>query len=172
FGIVYLLIFVLRFRASSSSSNTRTPVQHFCWSAPTPIPNPILSCFSSKIKRPSVRVTSEFDNDSSVFFHKVSCKLFDSVAKLKVLFNNNHKGAVSPPQVSFISQYLSIHYNFEDQSTLPNSSVDVGPRLQFRASHDLKAQQGEATMVAKLADPGYAFQLSSSFHSAGLVSQI
>ncbi|KAM5548314.1 outer envelope pore protein 37, chloroplastic [Rosa sericea] len=136
--------------------------------SPSPSPNPILSCFSSKIKRPSVRVTSEFDSDSSVFFHKVSCKLFDSLAKLKVSFNNDHKGEVSPPHVSFISQYLSIHYSFEDQSTLLNSSVDVGPRLQFRASHDLKAQQGEATMVAKLADPGYAFQLSSPFPSAGL----
>ncbi|KAK9947265.1 hypothetical protein M0R45_002899 [Rubus argutus] len=127
--------------------------------------NPIFSCFS---RRPSVRVTTEFDSDSSVFFHKVSCKLLDSLAKLKLSFNNDHKGELSPPQLSFISQYLSIHYNFEDQSTLLNGSVDVGPRLQLRATHDVKAQQGEASVVAKLADPGYAFQLSSSFPSVGL----
>ncbi|XP_050372321.1 outer envelope pore protein 37, chloroplastic [Argentina anserina] len=146
-------------------------------SAPPPpaLPNPNYPADSLPppparfFKRPSVRVTSEFDSDSSVFFHKVSCKLLDSVAKLKVSFSNDHKGeVVSPPQVSFISQYLSIHYNFEDESTILNSSVDVGPRLQFRASHDLKARQGEASMLAKFPDPGYALQLSSTFPSAGL----
>lgn len=99
--------------------------------------NPIFSCFS---RRPSVRVTTEFDSDSSVFFHKVSCKLLDSLAKLKLSFNNDHKGELSPPQLSFISQYLSIHHNFEDQSTLLNGSVDVGPRLQLRATHDVKVR--------------------------------
>nr|XP_004287184.2 PREDICTED: outer envelope pore protein 37, chloroplastic [Fragaria vesca subsp. vesca] len=134
---------------------------------PPPAPNPIASCISSKIKRPSVRVTSEFDSDSAVFFHKVSCKVLDSLAKLKLSFSNDHKGDLSPPHLSFISRYLSLHYNFEDQSTLLNSSIDVGPRVQFRASHDLKAQQGEVSMVTQLADPGYALQLSSHFPSAG-----
>ncbi|KAL6191374.1 hypothetical protein ACLB2K_037765 [Fragaria x ananassa] len=135
---------------------------------PPPAPNPIASCISSKIKRPSVRVTSEYDSDSAVFFHKVSCKVLDSLGKLKLSFSNDHRGDLSPPHLSFISRYLSLHYNFEDQSTLLNSSIDVGPRVQFRASHDLKAQQGEVSMLAKLADPSYALQLSSHFPSAGL----
>lgn len=89
-------------------------------------------------KRPSIRLTSEFDSDSSVFFHKVSCKLFDSLAKLKLSFHNNHKGELSPPHLALVSKHLSINYDFEDQSTLLSGSVDVGPRLQLRATHDLK----------------------------------
>ncbi|KAM1061361.1 hypothetical protein ACFX2I_025814 [Malus domestica] len=119
-------------------------------------------------KRPSVRLTSEFDSDSSVFFHKVSCKLLDSLAKLKLSFSNNHKGELSPPQLTFVSKNLSVHHNFEDQSTLLNGSVDVGQRLHLRATHDLQAQEGEATVVAKLADPGYALELSSPVPYVGL----
>lgn len=89
-------------------------------------------------KRPSFRVTSEFDSDSSLFFHKISCKLFESVAKLKFCFQNDNKGQLSQPQVSFTSKHLSIHYDLEEQSTFLNSSFDVGPRLHFRAAHDVK----------------------------------
>ncbi|RXI05521.1 hypothetical protein DVH24_017563 [Malus domestica] len=137
---------------------------------PPPLPaaasrTPVVFSFP---KRPSVRLTSEFDSDSSVFFHKVSCKLLDSLAKLKLSFSNNHKGELSPPQLTFVSKNLSVHHNFEDQSTLLNGSVDVGQRIHLRATHHLQAQEGEATVVAKLADPGYALELSSPVPYVGL----
>ncbi|KAL6275076.1 hypothetical protein ACE6H2_025768 [Prunus campanulata] len=139
---------------------------------PPPPPSPATGGSRSPIifsfpERPSIRLTSEFDSDTSVFFHKVSCKLFDSLAKLKLSFHNNHKGELSPPHLALVSKHLSINYDFEDQSTLLSGSVDVGPRLQLRATHDLKAQQGEASVVAKLAEPGYAFELSSPVPSVG-----
>ncbi|PQQ03392.1 la-related protein 6B [Prunus yedoensis var. nudiflora] len=80
-------------------------------------------------------------------------QLFDSLAKLKLSFHNNHKGELSPPHLALVSKHLSINYDFEDQSTLLSGSVD--------------AQQGEASVVAKLAEPGYAFELSSPVPSVG-----
>ncbi|XP_057992237.1 outer envelope pore protein 37, chloroplastic isoform X3 [Hevea brasiliensis] len=129
---------------------------------PPPTSGPIF------FKRPSVRVTSEFDSDSSLFLHKVSCKLFDSLAKLKVSFRNNNKGEVSEPQIAFTSKLLSIHYDLADQNALIKGSFDVGPTLQFKAAHDVKAKEGEVSMVAKLADPGYALELSTPVPTIGL----
>ncbi|XP_052173945.1 outer envelope pore protein 37, chloroplastic [Diospyros lotus] len=119
-------------------------------------------------RRPGVRVTTEFDSDSSLFFHKISCKFFDSLAKLKLSFQNNDKGEISEPQLALTSKYLSLHYDLEDHNALVKSSFDVGPALRFRAAHDVKAQQGEVAMVADLAGPSYKFELSSAVPSVGL----
>uniref|UniRef100_A0A2P2LE74 Uncharacterized protein n=1 Tax=Rhizophora mucronata TaxID=61149 RepID=A0A2P2LE74_RHIMU len=130
-------------------------------------PSPsLVSVLSSE--RPSLRVTSEFDSESSLFFHKVSCKLLDSLAKLKLSFQNNNKGDVFEPLFSVSSKLLSLHYNLEDLSALFKTSFDVGPRLHFDFAHDLRAQEGEVAMVAKLADPSYALELSSPVPSIGL----
>lgn len=83
-------------------------------------------------------MTTEFDSDSAVFFHKISCKFLDSLAKLKVSFQNNDKGEVFEPQLALTSKYLSLHYDLEERNALVKSSFDVGPGLQFRASHDVK----------------------------------
>lgn len=106
-------------------------------------------------------MTSEFDSDSSIFLHKISCKLFDSLAKLKVSFQNDNKGQIFEPQLAFTSKHLSLHYDLEEQNAFVKSSFDVGPKLHFRAAHDVKAQQGEVGVVANLGDPGYALELSS-----------
>ncbi|GLT89334.1 hypothetical protein SLE2022_073200 [Rubroshorea leprosula] len=135
---------------------------------PLPPPAPSSVVVSSLPKRPSLRITSEFDSDSLVFFHKVSCKLFDNLAKLKLSFQNNHKREISEPQLALTSKHLSIHYDLEDQNALVRSSFDVGPRLHFKAAHDVKSQQGEVAMVANLGDPGYAVELSSPVPYVGL----
>ncbi|KAL1334397.1 hypothetical protein HN51_063318 [Arachis hypogaea] len=119
-------------------------------------------------RRPTLRVTTEFDSDSAIFFHKISCKLLDTLAKFKFQFHNNSKGEISEPQLSFVSKHLSLHYDLEDQNALVKSSFDVGPRLHVKAAHDVKAQQGEVTMLANLADPGYALELSTPVPSVGL----
>ncbi|MBA0588957.1 hypothetical protein Gorai_017733 [Gossypium raimondii] len=121
-------------------------------------PNQFLSLISN---RPSLRVTSEFDSDSRVFFHKVSCKLFDDLAKLKLSFVNNVKREISGSLLALTSKHLSIHYDPEEQNALIKTSFDVGPKLQFKAAHDVKAKRGEVAMVANVADPGYAVEVSS-----------
>lgn len=89
-------------------------------------------------RRPPVRVTTEFDSDTGVFFHKISCKLLDSLAKLKLTFQNSSKGEVSDPQLSLTSKYLSIHYDFEEQNALLKSALNLAPGLQLRGQHDVK----------------------------------
>ncbi|KAL3507019.1 hypothetical protein ACH5RR_032401 [Cinchona calisaya] len=119
-------------------------------------------------RRPKIRVTSEYDSDSSVFFHKISCKLLDSLAKLKFTFQNDGKGEISVPQLAFTSKYLSLHYDIEERNALVKGGLDVGPSLQFKAAHDVKAQQGEVTMIADLVGPALKLELSSAVPSVGM----
>ncbi|KAI5670059.1 hypothetical protein M9H77_19912 [Catharanthus roseus] len=118
-------------------------------------------------RRPRIRVTTEYDSDSSVFFHKISCKLLDSLAKLKFSFQNDGKGEILEPQVAFTSKYLSLHYDIEENNALLKASFDVGPGLQFKAAHDVKAQQGEVAMVADIAGPAVKLELSSAVPPVG-----
>ncbi|KAK6161548.1 hypothetical protein DH2020_004929 [Rehmannia glutinosa] len=118
--------------------------------------------------RPKLRVTSEYDSDSSVFLHKVSCKLLDNLAKLKLSFQNNSKGEVSEPQVTFTSKHVSLHYDVEENDALVKASFEILPGFQIKAAHQVKARQGEVAMVADLAGPAYKFELSSAVPSVGM----
>ncbi|KAK9664950.1 hypothetical protein RND81_14G079500 [Saponaria officinalis] len=144
------------------SPPSQQPPQH-----PPPQPPQQPPPFSLR-NRPKVRLTTEFDSDSSVFFHKVSSKLFDGLAKLKLSFSNSSKGEVADPQVSFVSKNFSVDYDVGDGNALFRGFVDVGPNLKFKAAHDLKAQQGEVTLAANLSDPGYQVELASAVPSIGL----
>ncbi|CAL5391450.1 unnamed protein product [Camellia sinensis] len=140
---------------------------------PPPPPPPLPATdggggFLSLPRRPGIRLTTEFDSDSSIFFNKISCKLLDSLAKLKLSFQNNDKGEISEPQLALTSKYLSLHYDLEEHNALIKSSFDVGPALHLRAAHDVKAQQGEVAIVADLAGPAYKFELVSAVPSVGL----
>lgn len=88
--------------------------------------------------RPKVRVTSEFDSDSSMFFNRISCKLFDNLLKCKLSFQNDSKGEILEPQLAFTSKYLSLHYDVEQNNVLAKASVDVGAGIQLKAAHDFK----------------------------------
>lgn len=109
--------------------------------APAPAPaaanNGVVGGFF-QLGRPKLRVTTEYDSDSSAFLHKVSCKLLDNLAKFKLSFQNDSKGEVSDPQISFTSKYFSLHYDLEENDALLKASFDVVPGLQFRAAHGVK----------------------------------
>lgn len=106
-------------------------------SPPSPPPCSALS-FLKTANRPKLRVTSEFDSDSLLFLNKVSCKLFDNLAKLKLSFQNNSQREISQPQVSFTSKHVSVLYDLEEKNTFIKSTLDVHPRLQLRALHNVK----------------------------------
>lgn len=109
-------------------------------------------------------MTSEFDSDSSVFFHKVSSKLFDGIAKLKFSFQNNVRGHIANPQIALFSKILAINYDVGSQNALVQGVFGVG-NLLLTAVHNVKARQGELTMMANLSEPGYSFVLASSIPS-------
>ncbi|XP_073126806.1 outer envelope pore protein 37, chloroplastic [Henckelia pumila] len=117
--------------------------------------------------RPKLRLTSEYDSETSVFLNKVSCRLLDNLAKLKLSFHNNSKGEVSDPQVTFASKFFSLHYDVEENDALLKASFEIAPGLQFKADHSVKDCQGEVAMIADLAGPDYKFKLSSAVPSIG-----
>ncbi|KAL8151326.1 hypothetical protein V2J09_021134 [Rumex salicifolius] len=119
-------------------------------------------------KRPPIRVTSEFDSDSSLYLHKISSKFFDGLAKFKLNLQNNTQGEVINPQISIITKNLIVQYDVEDRNALVSGSLKVGPNIQLRGSHDIKAQQGEVAMKTNLADPAYSLELTSAVPSIGL----
>ncbi|KAG6406138.1 hypothetical protein SASPL_133736 [Salvia splendens] len=121
-----------------------------------------------KIDRPKLRVTSEYDSESSVFFNKISCKLLDNLAKLKLSFQNANNGEVLEPHLYLKSKFFSLQYDVEENDALLNTSLEIAPGLQFRAATELKARQGEVAMVADLAGPAYKFELSSAVPSIGM----
>ncbi|PIN07002.1 hypothetical protein CDL12_20442 [Handroanthus impetiginosus] len=121
-----------------------------------------------RVGRPKLRVTSEYDSETSIFLNKVSCKLLDDLAKLKLSFQNNSKGELSEPQVSFTSKFFSVNYDVEESDALLRASFEFLPGVHFRAAHQVKAQQGELAVVADLAGPAYKLELSSAVPSVGM----
>ncbi|RZR95346.1 hypothetical protein BHM03_00024205 [Ensete ventricosum] len=92
----------------------------------------------SSFRCPAMRVTSEFDSESSVFFHKVSCKLFDSLAKIKFSFQNDRGGQIAYPQLGFLTKHFCALYDLESHNALLKGSFDIANFLQVRATHDVK----------------------------------
>lgn len=102
--------------------------------------------------RPKLRVTSEYDSDTSVFLHKVSCKLLDNLGKLKLSFYNNSKGEVTEPQISFNSKFFSLQYDVEESDALLKTSFDIMPGIQFRAAHQAKVLLDAALILILCVD--------------------
>ncbi|GKC05909.1 outer envelope pore protein 37, chloroplastic [Tanacetum coccineum] len=119
---------------------------------------------SAARRLPSLRVTTEFDSDTRLFFNKVSCKLFDSLAKFKLSFHNNNKGHLSDPQLTFTSKHLSCYYDIQENNALVNSSLEIAPGLNLTAAHNVREKAGEVTMVADLA-PACKLELTSQLPS-------
>lgn len=88
--------------------------------------------------RPKLRLTSEYDSDTSVFLQKVSCKLLDDLAKFKVSFYNNGRGEASEPQITFSSKFFSLQYDVEERDALLKTSLEIVPGVQLRAAHQVK----------------------------------
>uniref|UniRef100_A0A7N0ZUB3 Outer envelope pore protein 37, chloroplastic n=1 Tax=Kalanchoe fedtschenkoi TaxID=63787 RepID=A0A7N0ZUB3_KALFE len=136
------------------------------------LPSPVLQAqppppSTISFPRPSIRITNEYDSEGPVFLNKVSCKLFDGLAKLRLSFQNNRLGEVAAPRIGFISKYLTVLYDVEEQDAVVKGSVDLGSRLHLRADHYVKAHEGEVTLTSDLPYPGYKFELSTSIPSGG-----
>ncbi|KAL4193812.1 hypothetical protein AMTRI_Chr06g201220 [Amborella trichopoda] len=124
---------------------------------PSPRPVPV----------PPTKLSIEFDSENKVFVNKISTKLFDGFAKLKYSFQRNKNGDIQYPQLGFVTKYLSVLYDHDERNAVISGCLDVGPRVQIKGVHDVSAQQGEARLIATLADPSYKLELVSSVPSTG-----
>ncbi|XP_020571423.1 outer envelope pore protein 37, chloroplastic [Phalaenopsis equestris] len=119
-------------------------------------------------RRPPLRFTTEFDSEGPLFLHKISSNFFDNLAKLKFSFQNNSKGEIFSPQLGFITDNLSVLYDFESRNALLRGSLNLGKNLQLRTTYDVKEQLGAGSMIATLPNPSVKLELSSSVPLNGL----
>nr|CAB3447191.1 unnamed protein product [Digitaria exilis] len=140
---------------------------------PPPTPEPVVP----RTRRlPSLRVTTEYDSEEGVFANKLSCKLAGGLAKLRLSFQSDPQGQwqgggeegdalqqlFSRPLLGLITKHFSVLYDIEERNALLRGDGSLpGGAVQLRASHDVKLQQGEISVITRLGDPLYKLELSS-----------
>uniref|UniRef100_A0A0D9XXW9 Outer envelope pore protein 37, chloroplastic n=2 Tax=Leersia perrieri TaxID=77586 RepID=A0A0D9XXW9_9ORYZ len=139
--------------------------------APHASPPPPLS---PRRRRPTVRVTSEFDSESRLFSHRLSFRLLDGLAKLRLRLHHGGggggTGALPPaPEVALLARNFSVAVDTAARSALLRGVADLaGSSLRLRASHNTKEQQGEVTVTSNLGDSPCKIELSSLVPPDGL----
>lgn len=112
--------------------------------APSPTSDPLESATRNgrfmSMWRPPLRFTTEFDSEGPLFLHKVSCKFFDSLAKLKFSFQNNTKGEIFYPQLGFTTKNLSVLYDVESRNGLLRGLLNLGKNLQLQTTYDVQVR--------------------------------
>ncbi|KAK3136365.1 hypothetical protein QOZ80_5BG0432840 [Eleusine coracana subsp. coracana] len=132
--------------------------------APTPEPPP------PRRTRPPVRVTSEFDGERGNFSHRLSCRVLDGLAKLRLRVSHGVGGgaAVPCPEVALISRNFSVVVDTASRGAVLRGAVDLPRSVRLRASHNTKEQQGEVAVTANLGDSPCKIELSSLVPPDGL----
>ena len=111
---------------------------------------------------PGIRVSSEFDSDCKSALQKVSCKVWEGAAKLKLSFHSDSSAVVSQPRLGLVFKNLgSLDFDLQDRNALLNASLPVGPHVQLSLSHDVKAQAGQVSVSAASQSNTYSLRLSS-----------
>lgn len=87
-----------------------------------------------------LRVTSEFDSESSLCLNKISTKLMDNLVKFKLSFRNDSRGQVNDPHLTFTSKHLSLDYDVEERNALVKAKFQLSPSLHLTATRDIKVQ--------------------------------
>jgi len=128
-------------------------------------------------------VTTEYDSEEGVFANKVSCKLAGGLAKLRLSFQSDPQGQwqgggeegdpleqlFARPLLAFITKHFSVLYDVEERNALLSGDASLpGGAVRLRASHDVKLQQGEISVITRLGDPLYKLELSSLVPYSGL----
>ncbi|KAL6642402.1 hypothetical protein ACP70R_020583 [Stipagrostis hirtigluma subsp. patula] len=159
----------------------------------TPAPPPPEPSFWSR--RPPVRVTSEFDSERRLFSHRLSCRVLDGLAKLRLRVSHGAGGGegawggVPPyPEVALRARNFSVVVDTASRGALLRGAADLAGSLRLRASHNTKngeqsyihigafnssttvesEQQGEVAVTANLGDSPCKIELSSPVPPDGL----
>uniref|UniRef100_A0A0A9F6X9 Outer envelope pore protein 37, chloroplastic n=1 Tax=Arundo donax TaxID=35708 RepID=A0A0A9F6X9_ARUDO len=118
-------------------------------------------------RRPPVRVTSEFDSERRLFSHRLSCRVLDGLAKLRLRVSHGGPGggaggvAWGPPEVALLARNFSVLVDTASRGAVLRGAADLARSLRLRASHSTKEQQGEVAVTANLGDSPCKIELSS-----------
>ncbi|CAL5097806.1 unnamed protein product [Urochloa decumbens] len=102
-------------------------------------------------QRPPVRVTSEFDSERRLFSHRVSCRVLDGLAKLRLRVSHGAGGggvAWGPPDVALLARNFSVIVDPASRGAVLRGAADLAGSLRLRASHNTKnCQSGEQSYI-------------------------
>lgn len=119
-------------------------------------------------KYASLKVSTEYDSEESIFVNKISARLLDGLAKIKASFQREQAGEIRSPILGFSSKHLSILYDHEDRNALVTAVGNLGSRVQMKYLRDIRAQQGELKLIARSADASYQAEIGYDIPAAGL----
>ncbi|EES15850.1 hypothetical protein BDA96_08G083600 [Sorghum bicolor] len=133
---------------------------------PSPAPPPLQPEPKPPLLRrlPPVRVTSEFDSERRLFSHRLSCRVLDGVAKLRLRISHGAGGGGipwGPPEVGVLARNFSVVVDPATRGAVLRGAADLAGSLRLRASHNTKEQQGEVAITANLRDSPCKIELSS-----------
>ncbi|KAG2615372.1 hypothetical protein PVAP13_3NG061300 [Panicum virgatum] len=114
-------------------------------------------------RRPPIRVTSEFDSERRLFSHRLSCRVLDGLAKLRLrLSHAAGEGGIAwgPPDVALLARNFSVVVDPASRGAVLRGSADLAGSLRLRASHNTKPRatffipKGEVSIKEKILDEG------------------
>ncbi|KAG8051160.1 hypothetical protein GUJ93_ZPchr0009g1711 [Zizania palustris] len=116
---------------------------------------------------PAVRVTSEFNSESRLFSHRLSCRVLEGLAKIRLRVH--HGAAGSPlPEFALLARNFSVAVDTASRSAVLRGVANLAGSLRLHARHNTKEQQGEVAVTANLGDSPCKIELSSLVPPDGL----
>eukprot|EP00249_Psilotum_nudum_P018456 c26814_g1_i2 orf=758-1720(-) len=119
-------------------------------------------------KYAALKVSTEYDSEDHLFTNKISARLMNGLAKFKASFLREQGGELRNPVLGFVSKHLSVLYDHEVRNALVTLGVDLGSHCQMKYARDIKAQQGEAKLLAQSPDLKYKAEISYDLPPTGL----
>ena len=92
-------------------------------------------------RRPPIRVTSEFDSERQLFSHRLSCRVLDGLAKLRLRVHHGAKGgALLSPDVALMARNFSVLVDTASRAAVLRGAANLSGSLRLRATHNTKVR--------------------------------
>nr|XP_045084684.1 outer envelope pore protein 37, chloroplastic isoform X2 [Aegilops tauschii subsp. strangulata] len=141
--------------------------------APTPTPPPSKRGFLRG--RPPIRVTSEFDSERQLFSHRISCRVLNGLAKLRLRVHHGAAGGAPTPEVALMGRNFSAVVDTASRGAVLRGTADLAGSLHLSAAHNTKLVLN--LLASRIHGPCTTglyvwFRSQSSFHLASPESGI
>ena len=90
--------------------------------------------------RPPIRVTSEFDSERQLFSHRLSCRVLDGLAKLRLRFHHGAAGGAVASDVALMARNFSVVVDTASHGAVLRGAADLAGSLRLRAAHNTKVR--------------------------------
>jgi hypothetical protein len=88
-------------------------------------------------------VTSEFDSEQRLFSHRLSCRVLDGFAKLRLRVSHAAGGggiAWGPPDFALLARNFSVVVDPASRGAVLRGAADLAGSLRLQASHSTKVR--------------------------------